>query len=107
MLTKGKKYTVEELPDFIRTSDIKSVGEWMDTPIENIIFRYDELPISQLQKQIDEMEGTYDEFPKDRRRTTKILNLFKDGEPVLPVFIEEGDKDLFVMEGRHRMVAMK
>ena len=51
------------------------------------------------------MLGTYDEFPEDEARTRKILKALQSGEPVLPVFVEDGDTTHFIMEGRHRIVA--
>jgi hypothetical protein len=51
------------------------------------------------------MYGTYDEFPEDEERTNRILKLLKRGAQPLPIYVEAGDPDFFVMEGRHRMVA--
>lgn len=51
------------------------------------------------------MEATYEEFPEDEIRTRRIYELLKAGGSVNPAYIEDGDKSLFVMEGRHRIVA--
>ena len=75
--------------------------------IDDLNFELKQYPISLFQKQIDEMESTYTEFPKDRKRTKRIYKASEDGADVHPVYVEKGDASLFVMEGRHRMVAFK
>jgi len=85
--------------------DIKSVSEWLGTTVDNIAITTKQEPIEKFVKQIKEMYGTFDEFPKDAKRTNKIVNLIKKGAPALPVYVEKNDPHLFVMEGRHRMVA--
>lgn len=85
--------------------DIKSVAEWLNTTSDHINITIVQEPISKFIKQIREMYGTYDEYPKDQKRTEQIIRLLKHGSPPLPVYVEKDDPDLFVMEGRHRMVA--
>ena len=89
----------------VTQQDLKDVSEWLGTSADNVKVELKKEPISKFEKQIKEMHGTYDEFPKDARRTNKILNQLKRGEEVLPIYVEKNDKHLFVMEGRHRMVA--
>ena len=89
----------------ITQQDLKDVSEWLGTSADNVKVELKKEPISKFEKQIKEMHGTYDEFPKDERRTNKILNQLKRGEEALPIYVEKNDKHLFVMEGRHRMVA--
>tara|TARA_B100000749_G_C18412445_1_gene459732 strand:- start:334 stop:672 length:339 start_codon:yes stop_codon:yes gene_type:complete len=62
-------------------------------------------PIEEFLPQIREMLDTYDEFPEDARRTQKIIKEIRSGKPAQPVYIEQGDPDFFIMEGRHRIVA--
>lgn len=64
-------------------------------------------PIEKFDKQIDEMIATYEEFPKDRRRTEVVLKKLKAGCRPLPLWVEAEDAANFVMEGRHRMAAFK
>jgi hypothetical protein len=75
--------------------------------IENIEFFYKEEPIELFNSQISEMELSYINFPKELKRTEKIFNLLKNGEKPKPIFIKLNDKDKFIMEGRHRIVAFK
>lgn len=96
IITEGKDPTQQDLQD---------VSEWMDTTPENLQIQIVNEPISKFEQQIKEMYATYDEFPKDARRTSKILAALKRGEAALPVYVDENDPFLFVMEGRHRMVA--
>lgn len=85
--------------------DIQSVAEWMDTTVDNLQFNIVQEPISKYIQAIKEMYGTYDEFPEDARRTNRILTNLRRGEKALPMYVAENDPHLFVMEGRHRMVA--
>lgn len=86
-------------------SDIEDVSKWLNTSPENVTVTTIEEPIEKFLPQIEEMYGTYDEFEEEEERTDKIVKLIKRGAPILPIYVEEGDPDLFVMEGRHRMVA--
>ena len=83
--------------------DIESVAEWLDTSVANLKLTFKMEPIHKFEKQILEMLGTYDEFPKDVKRTKKIIGLINKTREVYPIFAEP--KHLFVMEGRHRVVA--
>ena len=85
--------------------DIQSVSEWMNTTVDQLQINIVQEPIEKFIKQINEMYDTYDEFPEDARRTRKILTALKHGEKALPIYVAENDPHLFVMEGRHRMVA--
>ena len=96
---------ISENTSSITQQDLKDVSEWLGTSADNVKIELKKEPISKFEKQIKEMYGTYDEFPKDAKRTNKILNQLKRGEEVLPIYVEKNDKHLFVMEGRHRMVA--
>lgn len=86
--------------------DIKNVSEWFSTDISNVICsEIESIPLSIIEKDIVEMLGTYDEFPKDRKRTEKIIKAIQETGNIYPVYIEKNDPFNFVMEGRHRMVA--
>ena len=102
--TKLDKAELEEASD-PTPQDLKDVAGWMDTTPDKISIEVKQEPIEKFIKQIREMYGTYDEFPEDEERTNRILKLLKRGSKPLPVYVEAGDPDLFVMEGRHRMVA--
>jgi len=85
--------------------DLSDVADWMQTTPDKLKIVVKEEPIEKFIKQIREMYGTYGENPKDEVRTNIILKLLKRGAKPLPMYVEDGDSSLFVMEGRHRMVA--
>jgi archaellum component FlaC len=85
--------------------DLDDVADWMNTTPDKLSVTVKQEPIEKFIKQIREMYGTYDEFPEDEKRTNRILKLLKSGANPLPIYVEAGDPYLFVMEGRHRMVA--
>ena len=86
-------------------SDLKSVAQWLKTTIENLDIQYVKEPMSNYVQSAKEMLNTYEEFPQDKKRTDKIMRLLKSGKDYLPVYVEKDDKDNFIMEGRHRIVA--
>ena len=85
-------------------ADLVSVAEWLNSSPDQIEVHIRQEPIEKFLPQIKEMQGTYDEFPGDARRTNRILKLLKQGATAMPIYVEQGDHDI-VMEGRHRMVA--
>jgi len=85
--------------------DIKSVAEWFHTTIDNLEITLKSEPIVKFLDQIREMYNTYSEFPRDAARTKKIIKQIKLSDKLYPIYVENGDPRLFVMEGRHRMVA--
>lgn len=87
------------------SQDLEDVADWMNTTPDKLNIVVKQEPIEKFIKQIREMYGTYDEFPEDEERTNRILKLLKRGAKPLPMYVEANDPDLFVMEGRHRMVA--
>jgi len=86
-------------------SDLKDVAGWLRTTVDNLDIDYKSEPMSLYEKSAKEMYESYDEFPKDKKRTDKIIKLLKKGESPLPIYVEKDDPYNFVMEGRHRMVA--
>jgi hypothetical protein len=106
----GKIYNSKELEDLgVLKEDILSIHDWMlmgrSMKPNSLSFEYAAIPISKMLKQINEMRSTFEEFPKDAKRASKILKLYKNKAKILPVVIEKNDVNLFVMEGRHRMMA--
>jgi hypothetical protein len=95
-VAEGSKHNQQDLDD---------VADWMNTTPDKLSVEVKQEPIEKFIKQIREMYGTYDEFPEDEDRTNRILKLLKRGAKPLPIYVEAGDPHLFVMEGRHRMVA--
>jgi hypothetical protein len=86
-------------------SDINNVAEWLNTTSNNLIIEIKQEPISKFLTQILEMFDTYKEFPNDAKRTNKIVKNIKQFGKLYPIYVEKNDQHLFVMEGRHRMVA--
>lgn len=85
--------------------DIASVAEWFHTTTDNLIINIVEEPITKFLKQIRELYNSYDKYPRDANRTKKIMKEIKNNNKIYPIYVENGDPSLFVMEGRHRMVA--
>lgn len=91
--------------DKVNQSDLKDVAQWLNTTIGDLEVEYKIEPMKWYEQDAIDMVNSYDEFPKDKRRTDKIMSLLKKGEKPLPMYVEKNDKNNFVMEGRHRMVA--
>jgi hypothetical protein len=87
-------------------SDCESVSAWMHCEPSQLRFERAEVPIEVFLPLIHDLLSSYPEFPAEERRTQKILRQLKAGAPVLPVFIEANDEHSFIMEGRHRIVAI-
>ena len=85
--------------------DIEDVSQWLRVPVSELRFRSEILSIEVFREQISECLSTYDEFSDDARRMRDILAALKRGEGALPVFVEDGDESMFILEGRHRIVA--
>ena len=86
-------------------SDLKDVAVWMETTPDKLSIDLKQEPIEKFIKQIREMYSTYNEFPEDEERTNRILKLLNRGAKPMPIYVSASDNSLFVMEGRHRMVA--
>lgn len=85
--------------------DILDVADWFHTTPDNLEIEIKQEPIEKFLKQIKEMYGTYSEFPKDAKRTKKIMREIESSGKTYPIYVQKDDDTLFVMEGRHRMVA--
>jgi len=97
---------LNKYPELADSNDIQNVVGWFHgANLEDLLFSISKTPITKFKDTILEMKGTYDEFPKDKMRTQRIVKLLKNGSPPLPVFVEKGDSSMFIMEGRHRIVA--
>lgn len=89
----------------IQDEDIKNLGLWLNTKPENIFLEKKEESIYIFQKQIKEMIASYENLPKEKKRTEKIIKLLKNGEKPYSVYVEKNDENKFILEGRHRIVA--
>ena len=86
-------------------NDLNDVADWMNTTPDRLNIDIVQEPIEKFIKQIREMYDSYDEFPEDAKRTNNIVKLLYAGKKAMPIYVDKGDPHLFVMEGRHRMVA--
>lgn len=103
MLTPGQTYTAEQVHPHVAYYDIQAVLNWYQSEMPT--FRYEEVDIGRFRPQVQEMVGSYLQNPDDEERTQRIVDLLKDGNPLFPVFVEDGDEQDFIMEGRHRICA--
>ena len=85
--------------------DIRAVADWFHTTYDNLEINVVQEPITKFINQINMLYSTYGNFPKDSKRTKKIMKEIKNTDKLFPIYVENGDPSLFVMEGRHRMVA--
>lgn len=86
-------------------SDLVDVAKWMRVEPGKLKIDIKYESIDKFIPQIKEMYESFSEFPKDATRTKKIAKLLKEGATPLPLYVEKKDATMFVMEGRHRMVA--
>ena len=85
--------------------DIEAAADWIGKPIDKLRVEVINEPIDMFIKQIKEMYKTYEKFPQDARRTQVILRKLKSGYPEYPIYVDKRDREKFIMEGRHRIVA--
>lgn len=85
--------------------DLNAVAEWLKCLPSELVLRAERRSIQSFRNHIESCKASYVNFPREERRTRKILRGLQKGEPAFPVFIEDGDSDLFILEGRHRIVA--
>jgi len=85
--------------------DLADVAKWMECGIEELSLCMAEEPMAGYSELAARLLDSHRDFPDDARRTRRILRLLKEGERQLPVFVD--DRDGFLMEGRHRVVAFK
>ena len=85
--------------------DLEAVAQWLKIDKEDLCVQMLVLPIETFGNAIDSMLSSYQHFPQDKKRTDKILKALKEGEKPLPIYVEKDADDLFILEGRHRIVA--
>lgn len=85
--------------------DVAAVAAWLKCPVEGLVLRKARLPLARFAAHVSQCKASYAAFPAEARRTRRIANLLRQGEPARPVYVEENDPHLFVLEGRHRIVA--
>jgi len=83
--------------------DLADVAKWMECGMEELSLRVSAEPMAGFADLAAYLLDSQRTFPNDARRTRKILRLLREGERQLPVFVD--DRDGFLMEGRHRVVA--
>lgn len=85
--------------------DIESLAKWLKCDASDLRFKNENASIERFLPLIHDLIATYQQFPKEEERTSRIIRLLKSGGQPLPVFIDEDDGHDFIMEGRHRVVA--
>lgn len=85
--------------------DLRAVAKWLKCQPSELVSRTETLSIESFRNHIESCKASYVHFPLEERRTQKIRRSLQKREPAFPVFVEEGDSDLFILEGRHRIVA--
>jgi len=99
---------IAHFPESVRhtlAADLNDISQWLRCTPQQLVLRQTSLPLTFFHQTAEDMLATFDEFPEDEARMQKILAAIRNGAPVLPVFIEDGDEHHFIMEGRHRIVA--
>ena len=108
--SQSQWYPAEQIlsvyPELRQTGDLQKSVKWMSgASLDSCEISISIQSIEVFRKQIDEMTASYTAFPKDRARMKKIMQDIKDGARALPVFVEADDEHMFIIEGRHRVVA--
>lgn len=85
--------------------DIKDVAECFHTTSDNLEIIIKEEPIDLFLPQIHTILRTYKDFPRDKKRTKKVMREINKTGNLYPIYVENKDPNLFVMEGKHRLVA--
>lgn len=88
--------------------DLQSIALWLNVEsVSHVHVKIKKIHIDTFEKQINEMEETYKEFPLEKKRTQKIFDKLNNGEMPQPIYVGKDDPNNFIMEGRHRVVAFK
>ena len=98
-----------EFPDKdLFEKDLQSIALWLNVEsVGHVHVKIKKVHIDTFEKQINEMEETYKEFPLEKKRTQKIFDKLNNGEMPQPIYVGKDDPNNFIMEGRHRVVAFK
>lgn len=103
-LEVGRRYVAADLARLPFCGDLPKVAEWLRSPLGSLSFLFDPVPLSAwpgLAGAAADLPG----FPADLARVARIEARLRSGSDPWPLFVEEHDPELFVMEGRHRRLA--
>ena len=107
-LQEGTGFTEEELiekfPALEKTKDLKAAAAWFNVEPSEIGYKLVYEPIEKFQKDKTRLE-TLDQYPGDLKRVRRIARELRKNGRLLPVFVEEDDPEMFIIEGRHRILA--
>jgi len=99
---------MEFLDKALFEKDLESIALWLNVEsVGHIDVKIKKISINTFEKQINEMEDSYKEYPLEKKRTQKILDKLNNGEMPQPIYVEKNDPHNYIMEGRHRIVAFK
>lgn len=99
---------MEFLDKALFEKDLESIALWLNVEsVSHVDVKIKKISIDFFEKQINEMEDSYKEYPLEKKRTQKIFDKLNNGEMPQPIYVGKNDPDNFIMEGRHRIVAFK
>lgn len=99
---------MEFLDKALFEKDLESIALWLNVEsVSHIDVKIKKISINTFEKQINEMEDSYKDFPLEKKRTQKILDKLNNGEMPQPIYVGKDDPHNYIMEGRHRIVAFK
>ena len=110
LLFEGGILSAREAASMSSIEDVEGAASWVGFDSDNFMrarFILKQEPFELFREQVSQMESSYKDFPEDAERAKKIFKILKDGGVPKPVFVELGDNDHFILEGRHRIVAFK
>ena len=95
---------LKKFPGLNKTSDIDKVAIWMKSKPEDLGFVIKHEPIEAFAKDKERLKNL-NSYLKDLKRVKAISNQLKKTGQLLPIFVQMDDPNLFIMEGRHRILA--
>lgn len=95
---------LKKFPDLKKTKDLIAVSSWLRAEDSDIAYKIAYEPITKFTKDKERLKSL-SKFPKDLKRVKAIAGQLRKTGKLLPVFIEEDDPDMFIIEGRHRILA--
>jgi hypothetical protein len=104
---KYKEISLDDIPKDI-FEDVVHVSMWLDKDIDDLKFYLKNESIDKFEGVISDLSFCYELFESDKEKSVEIYKILKDNKnKLLPVFIEYGDEDNFIIEGNSRLVAYK
>jgi hypothetical protein len=77
---------------------------WRDD--DEMLLQYQVYPLARFKQQIVGLAKTFEQFDEHRNRIEAVVEIFKRGDLVYPVFLQQNDPQQRIIEGMHRSVAL-